>query len=89
MLSLGIVVASAPAVHAGVMYNVGSWWGEAYASGYSNTGADGFLQGHARLGDKVDWGKYSKVETRAYVSGFNFSHQAILYRNGAIYARAQ
>lgn len=84
-----ILSASAPAQAAPtVIYTVWSSWYEAYA-GATSTGGAGELQGHAYLGNARDWGVKSKYNTKAYVFGFSFTHNAILYRNGAVFTKAQ
>lgn len=71
-----------------VVYYVASSWAEANASATS-TGGAGYLQGFAYLGDTRKWGKRSLYDTKAHVIGFNFTHNAILYRNGAVFKKAQ
>lgn len=86
--TLGLVLGTALPANAVGLYYVHSSWIEAAASLSSSTN-DGYFQAYARLGDDVRRGAYSPYQTDAYVSGANFTHQAILYRNGSVWKKAQ
>lgn len=90
MVVAGLTIgAAAPAQAAPtVVYYVSSSWTEAYAAATS-TGGAGYYQAHAYLGNTRQWGVKSKYNTKAHVVGFNFTHNAVLYRNGAVFKKAQ
>lgn len=89
VMALGLAVgAAAPAQATVGMWDVYSSWFQAVAA-LTSTGGSGVFQAHAYLGNSHSWGVKSQYNTKAEVNGNNFTHNAILYRDGSVWASAQ
>ena len=88
VMAAGLAVAVAAPAQATTVYNVTSNWWQAYA-GLTSTGGEGVFQAEAFLGYDHAFGPRSQYNTQAEVNGFNFTHNAYIWRDGAIWKRAQ
>lgn len=89
VVAVGLVVGTAAPAQAAVsFYHVSSSWFQAYAA-LTSTGGSGYFQARAKLGDYSAWGAYSQYNTKAENNGYNWTHNAWLYRNGSVWAVAQ
>ncbi|WP_054685397.1 hypothetical protein [Microbacterium sp. No. 7] len=87
--AVGLVFGTATAASATSLYYVHSSWWAANAWAVSDNGLNGEFLAYARLGDTEDWGRRSYFKTEAEASGFDFTHQAIVYRDGKTWKKAQ
>lgn len=53
------------------------------------TAVGSVMAAHAYLGNTHSWGAKSQYNTKAEVNGNNFTHNAVLLRNGSVWAKAQ
>lgn len=89
VMAVGLAAGTAAPAQASVgFYDVRSSWYQSFAA-LTATGDSGTFQAHAYLGNSHRWGRKSPYNTKAEVSGFNFTHNAILLRNGSVWKRAQ
>lgn len=88
-MAVGLAVGTALPAHAVATWDVSSSWTQAKAWAYSSTGGDGYYQAYAYLGNTTSWGAYSAYASSAEVNGFDFTHNAHVYRNGSLIASAQ
>ncbi|MDZ4045684.1 MAG: hypothetical protein U1E32_07905 [Rhodoglobus sp.] len=89
VMAVGLAVGTAAPAQAAVgLWDVYSSWFQAVA-GLTSTGGGGTFQAHAYLGNTHSWGVKSQYNTKAEVNGYSQTHNAILYRNGSTWAKAQ
>lgn len=89
VMVLGLAIGAAGPAQASVgFWDVYSSWFQAVAA-LTSTGGNGNFQAYAYLGNTHAWGVKSQYNTKAEVNGYSQTHNAILYRNGTIWARAQ
>jgi hypothetical protein len=86
VLLAGGVVASPPANAVDGFYDCGSNWFEAYGYMTVFSGDWGYWQGYAKLGDRTQWGAYSKSSTSARLDGgINYVHDGKVYNNSRVF----
>lgn len=89
VMAVGLAVGTAAPAQATVgFWDVYSSWFQAVAA-LTSTGGNGTFQAHAYLGNTHSWGAKSQYNTKAEVNGNNFTHNAVLLRNGSVWAKAQ